>query len=130
MQPAPKQTESDQHPVSETPVTPESNQPTLPFPPGWEGGLSLPRLVYRTIGERRAAETPKSKRAKRKSSSYVRKNSIFSLAYWFDGDTRREIRLWMDERDFRFWAAGLALLIVVLGLIVVLSELGTPRVAR
>ncbi len=130
MQPAPKQTESDEVSMSEASVTQELNQPTLPFPSGWEEGLSLPSVTYRTIGERRAAENPKSARTKRKSSPRARKNSIFSLAYWFDGDTRREIRLWMDERDFRFWAAGLALLIVVLGLIVVFSELGTPKVVR
>jgi hypothetical protein len=130
MQPAPKQTESDEVSMSETSATQELNQPTLPFTPGWEEGLSLPPLMYRTIGERRAASTPKPNKTKRESAKRSHKKSVFSLAYWFDGDTRREIRLWMDERDFRFWAAGLVLLFTVLGLIVVLSELGTPKVVR
>lgn len=125
MQPAPKPTESDETPMSSAEVTPELNQPKLPFPPGWEGGLSLPQATYRTIGERRAVENPKSAQSRRKPSSRTRKKSIFSLSYWFDGDTRREIRLWMDARDFRMWAVGLALLGFVVGLIIVLSEINS-----
>lgn len=125
MQPALKPTESDEAAMSSVPVTPELNQPVLPFPPGWEEGLSLPQEAYRTLGERQAEKNPKPGRSRRKSPSRSRKNSIFSLSYWFDGDTRREIRLWMDARDFRMWAAGLALLGFVVGLIIVLSELSS-----
>lgn len=125
MQPAPKPTESEETARSSMPVTQELNQPTLPFPPGWEGGLSPHEVAYRTIGERRGSKNLQTSRPKRKPSSRTRKSSIFSLSYWFDGDTRREIRLWMDARDFRIWAVGLTLLAFVLGLVIVLSELGS-----
>jgi hypothetical protein len=130
MQPPPKPTEPDENTVSADQVVPELSQPTLPYPPGWEQGLFLPAATYRTIGERRAAENPKKPGRPRKSPKRSSKNSIFSLSYWFDGDTRREIRLWLDERDFRMWIAGLVLLMVVIGLIVVVSELSTPKVTR
>lgn len=116
--------------TSDPPVVPPEPpyQPLLPFPPGWEDGLRLPPLRIRTRAQvRRERRNPPT--VSTGSRRAGRRRSWLSLGYWFDSDSRREIRLWLDARDFRMWLAGIILFMAVISLIVFISEFGVKTAA-
>ncbi len=116
--------------TSDPPVVPPDppHQPLLPFPPGWEEGLCLPPMRMRTRAQARH-ERRNPPLVSTESHRAGRRRSWLSLGYWFDSDSRREIRLWLDARDFRMWVAGIVLLIAVIFLIAFISEFGVKTTA-